>query len=489
MKLEDHEADIRHKLLQHREVIDPDEVWVGLQPQLHPKKKKRRFILFWIFGSLGFLFLTSYWISHQNNPYRSVSETRTNQVSTNSKSLKPTAKINESIPNKIEKPIGNARRNKSDKQPKKLGKEISAYSSTILANEKTKNSTLPSTNISLQEKNLISHTDQSENFSKEASGVIENSDKNNTNSSPYELTRIENNKSQHSIKIDVSQQIESKINPTTTRGIFSEIDPIAISDIKPIEIEGKNVRSKIIPFIKPKSNFSILLAAGWGDIRSTYQNINKEDQDYVDLLNQVNSGISSQHVELGLRYNINNWFVQTGLNYNRLVNRTKLHNVVKVDTTINGIQEVYYLRSGDKQITEGQIPAIIYRTQNIQWHTYRHLIDIPIVLGYEIGMDRFSLGLNAGVDVNLAQQASGAYLNRDGLLVKFNPTSSTNPYKNNYGISYRGGIQFGYALSNNMTINLEGKIRSYSTQKIQFDKLVNEKIHSKQINLGVLYRL
>ncbi|MFX5964743.1 hypothetical protein ABTE57_19470, partial [Acinetobacter baumannii] len=67
-------------------------------------------------------------------------------------------------------------------------------------------------------------------------------------------------------------------------------------------------------------------------------------------------------------------------------------------------------------------------------------IDIPVIMGYRFGDDNLSVGLNAGVIINISSWYQGVILDTSLAAVPITKTGIANTYKNNIGLGLYGSI-------------------------------------------------
>jgi|GEM_PF-4163151 len=497
MKLEDHESTIRNKMLQHREVINTDDVWSALEPQLHPKKKRRYMLLFFLCGIAILLVSGGLWVVQNQHSQASVSPSN-NEI----KSV--------------------AAENSNYKPLYEIQKEKPKEKKAVVINENIDSKSVINSNVEFNSVNANNKSHEVESIKSIKVSTTSQSIANDINDNRRTASQISLDVAEMAKSIadtDIKQSIQnddilnSKKEDGTNTSFLNErkqnTSDAQINDLSIQELNGKNhkIISKIashepeeiqfhvkmppLALLKKKTKanrWTISAHSGWGDFSSKYK-ATVENDEYTTLLNTSNNGISTQQAGLGLSYSIRNWRLTSGIQYSRIVNRLSLHNMTRIDTTVNGVQSIYYRQSGVVETEEGDVVAILIIDQNVQWHTYRHLLDIPLMLGYEQRFGRFSIGGDAGIMVNVSQRSNGAFLGEDGRLVKFNQQENINPYRKTNGVSQVYQVRLGYDMSPNIRIELNGQLRKFPSQLIQFDQPVQENITAQNVGLKLLYKL
>ena len=91
------------------------------------------------------------------------------------------------------------------------------------------------------------------------------------------------------------------------------------------------------------------------------------------------------------------------------------------------------------------------------------MIDIPLIVGYEMNMGRYNLSINAGAFINIRFSQKGRFLTPEGTPATFtgNIPGAFNAFKTNLGLSLYGSVAVYYALTDNMDLMIEPRIRYY----------------------------
>src|SRR4030095_8024170 len=118
--------------------------------------------------------------------------------------------------------------------------------------------------------------------------------------------------------------------------------------------------------------------------------------------------------------------------------------------------------------------------------TYNHYksIDIPILIGYETGSDRFKAAINTGVILNIKTSYNG-----DVLDASLNPIDIglNNIYKSNTGVSLHLGLSLATRLNNSFQLFTEPYIRYRLSNMTGTYEPFTQKINVGGVSCGLRY--
>lgn len=103
-------------------------------------------------------------------------------------------------------------------------------------------------------------------------------------------------------------------------------------------------------------------------------------------------------------------------------------------------------------------------------------LDIPILVGYEVGNDRFKAAINTGVILNAYSWNKGSY-----------STSNGNPYRQNTGTSLYLGLCFTHALSEQFSIFAEPYVKYRTSNMTNDHQPFTQKINTAGLSIGLRY--
>lgn len=149
---------------------------------------------------------------------------------------------------------------------------------------------------------------------------------------------------------------------------------------------------------------------------------------------------------------------RTGLNYTQLNEQFKYINDDETQLTITEVQDDNgQIISRDTIIVVGQRRV---ETQN----RYR-MIDVPLVLGYELSHHKMTFAFNAGMYLNLTYQQKGDFISpTDQEPVSFSSDSrdAYPAYKSQIGLGWYGSIGMYYRMNARTHVYLEPSLRMYT---------------------------
>lgn len=127
------------------------------------------------------------------------------------------------------------------------------------------------------------------------------------------------------------------------------------------------------------------------------------------------------------------------------------------------------------------------RTILIRSTNQLRLLEVPLLLGYELPGRRFHLALNAGPIVNLSNKASGRYL----LPNQMEPASipEENIYRKNIGIGWTASLTAAYDLGMGNSLLIEPTFKSYPRTFTQPDYSLNETYWVAGLQVGLRHRI
>lgn len=135
------------------------------------------------------------------------------------------------------------------------------------------------------------------------------------------------------------------------------------------------------------------------------------------------------------------FYLKAGLSYTRISERMALeYDYIELDTTI-GIISISSNPAGDTITTVmGPIVTETQITGNTTRHYYLHQWDMPVALGYERPLGRYTIGIEGGLHLNLRTSVTGNILNTQDT---FREAERGVDVKRRVGLGYFGGVHIG----------------------------------------------
>ncbi|MEL6140577.1 MAG: hypothetical protein AAFU67_03050 [Bacteroidota bacterium] len=134
-----------------------------------------------------------------------------------------------------------------------------------------------------------------------------------------------------------------------------------------------------------------------------------------------------------------------------------------------------------EQDVMGSDPILIKSSNRIR------LLEIPLMLGYELPGRRFRLAINAGTTVNLSTKANGRYLTPNQLEpIKL---SENNIYRSNIGLGWVTSLTAAYDLGQGNSLLIEPTLKSYPGSFTLSDYGLKERYWVVGLQLGLRHQL
>ncbi len=149
---------------------------------------------------------------------------------------------------------------------------------------------------------------------------------------------------------------------------------------------------------------------------------------------------------------------RTGLNYTQLNDQFKYVNDDETQLTITEVQDDNgQIISRDTIIVVGQ--------RRVETQNRFRMIDVPLVLGYELSHHKMTFAFNAGMYLNLTYQQKGDFISpTDQEPVSFSSDSrdAYPAYKSQIGLGWYGSIGMYYRMNARTHVYLEPSLRMYT---------------------------
>ena len=134
-----------------------------------------------------------------------------------------------------------------------------------------------------------------------------------------------------------------------------------------------------------------------------------------------------------------------GVNYSRFVEGMSLDfEIIETDTVV-GIVSITESEAGDTiTYIYGDIITETVKQGNKTRHYTVSTIDVPLHVGYELNLNKLSIGTEFGVSLNVTTQTSGNFLSSTS---DFGSIEEVGEFKKRIGLRYDGKMFLGYQLS------------------------------------------
>ena len=181
----------------------------------------------------------------------------------------------------------------------------------------------------------------------------------------------------------------------------------------------------------------------------------------------------------GVRYTRvfnNSMSVRGGINYSQINEKFTFNqgNIVQVTYILNSNGDTI----GSYTTTGSRLKTTINRYRSI---------DIPVVIGYELGNGKLHANINAGAIVNIYSWQKGDELDASGNPVSITTGKASSPYqfKTNAGVGFIGAVSVYYKLNERLHIMAEPYFRYNLSQMNKADITLKQKYHTAGLRLGI----
>lgn len=168
---------------------------------------------------------------------------------------------------------------------------------------------------------------------------------------------------------------------------------------------------------------------------------------------------------------------RTGINYSQVNDRFRY---VKG----NVIHNIYITNTGGDTTGSYTESGTQYQTSTNKQRT----IDIPLVLGYELGNGRLHANVNAGAMVNISNKQTGYTIDQTGKPVNIAAgasTASSYSYRTNAGVSLLGAVSLYYKMNDRLHLMAEPYLRYGLSPVTKQDLTFKQKNHTAGLRLGL----
>ena len=162
-----------------------------------------------------------------------------------------------------------------------------------------------------------------------------------------------------------------------------------------------------------------------------------------------------------------------------------------VYTQINDILKTTHREVTIQLNTAGDTISYSEGTREVNIRNRYKMVDIPILIGYEVQMDKFKLNVNGGVYVNIQSKQSGAFFSPlEDKIVYFTEGHPDNYdiFRNNVGLSMFLGLGFNFDLGKrfkNTQLIIEPHTRFYPKSFTLKNYILNQKYLSTGVMIGL----
>lgn len=181
----------------------------------------------------------------------------------------------------------------------------------------------------------------------------------------------------------------------------------------------------------------------------------------------------------GLRYTRvfnNSMSVRGGFNFSQINEKFTL-------VQGNVIQVIYIIDANGDTTGSYTTTGTRYKTTHNKYRT----VDIPLMIGYEMGNGRFHTNINVGPVINIYSWQRGEVLDKNGQPVSITTGKSNSPYgfKTNAGIGFMGAVSVYYKLTEKLHVLAEPYFRYNFNQMNKENITLKQKYNTIGVRLGL----
>ena len=207
--------------------------------------------------------------------------------------------------------------------------------------------------------------------------------------------------------------------------------------------------------------------------------------DLLDLRKKTERELEA--IQAGLRLTVRH---SSGLGLTSGVNYTQINERFRYNTTVSTVDTVYGIKYYVITINNDTVPfyddiplekKTTYR--KVHYNKYR-MIDVPVLADYRHEGRDFSLGIQAGVFVNVSLAAKGRFLAAEN---EFEDLSDTDIFRSKVGLSYYFGMSAGYLLNENLELTISPFMRLFPKSFTESSYGLTQRYNLFGLNVGAVY--
>ncbi len=492
----------REQFQQQEAEVDTDELWANVYPHVKKEKSKRRF--FWLFF-LGLLIgMASYaLIDNSSGPFdfaqgKSESESFDAELSKCEES-EVTKAMDETTAKTSGELTTIASTEKINSTPTTVENTATKLTSTEQTTKQTTGSyTLKHNELKTNEKlNNKSGTNASQNISSAPQVKTENTINTSTPTSTESDLTEDKNSTVANFGSGFSSLKESSLERLQMPALLFESFEI-------IAIESKGSISKNIldddedDGRTPPALRNIRFGLGlYGGISKSSRLLSAQNdsietvKDILDARNTYERQLETLHLGFSVLVqkklqNNHNLYLRTGLEYTRVASvLTRESERVEIDST-DGVTEVLINNvTGQTDSIMGQVAVVRTTSYKKRTYNYTHLLDIPVVTGYQLGNYPWTIGIEAGVYINLSARYVGETARPNSTYYDLEE-DDFRWYRSKLSLTPFVGVHAAYYLSENMQIYVSPGFK-FPTLVSTDEYRLDEKYSHLGLRAGVRY--
>jgi hypothetical protein len=284
----------------------------------------------------------------------------------------------------------------------------------------------------------------------------------------------------------VNRNNNNKLHSVTQGYLLNRLSFTAQKTIKPEIKIADNISTKLsfpeCPTIEKdiagnKQYLEVYISPDYG-IRS----LTDTSKSSAALLQQRKQSTSfSSGFSVGVRYTKvlkSGISIAGGLNYSQINEKLSYtqYNADQIAVITNSV-------TGDT-IRIDTISGIVHKTS----YNHYHSVDVPLLIGYEMGNDKIHININAGPVMNIYSWQHGEVLSQDSVPVSISSGKSSSlayQYKTNIGLGITGGVSVFYKLNDQLHIYAEPYFRYNFSSMTNSESPIQQKYTMVGMHIGL----
>jgi len=478
----------------HEVEVDTEMLWTNVYPHVKKEKDNRRVIWFFLFGLLAGIATISLINYNQKNSTDTKDLNEVNQTTINN----ITEKKHNVEQNNLEQPSTPLSLDATTNQSANPIAKTDHTSTKVKNPNNATNSNTTSTSTAVSTTPPIIATSIDRNIKSEIgiANVTNTKTPTSTKQAPTD-TREESSSKIVEIPLVVETPISTNLpllnilnyivtsqnNVLTIPGLEQELKLEEESDL---DTNGKKLD-------RPKrSRKNIRLGLGlYGGVSRSTRNFSLNDSiglNYASERNTSEKRLETLHFGFEVSVHTKNGFyLRSGAEYTRIASVFSTNSSLITTDSMVGIREIIINTvTGQRDSIMGMIPVTTTTEFTKRHYNYIHLIDIPIITGYQWKYAPWSIGVEGGIYANISTKHTGEISSPENDAFYELKKDENQWFKTNIGIQPFMGFHATYHVSNNFQIHFSPGFRFntvYSTNK----NLLKEKHAMLGLRAGIRY--
>ncbi len=205
----------------------------------------------------------------------------------------------------------------------------------------------------------------------------------------------------------------------------------------------------------------------------------------LPLRNKTERELEAFQVGLGFTVLHRSGFgLSSGLNYTQINERFRFNQAISSIDTVYGIKYLVVNLDNDTIPIYGDVPHEKKTTYQKEYYNKYRMFDIPVLLGYHHKGRNYSIGVQAGVFVNLSLSAQGQIMQS---ATEFTNIGTAGVFRSNIGMSYYLGLSAGRFINKNLEAYISPFMRHYPKDFAKESYGIRQRYNLYGVNMGMRY--